>query len=354
MNDFIISNLQDSSILSLNDMKDSVKIDPPYQREGGVWSADKKQLFIDSLLNKYDVPKFYFHQLTGSFKDPKYLYSIIDGRQRLETIWEFIEGKFPLADNFVFLEDPSIQLAGLTYPELASNFPRQATRLNGRTLSVIVVATDDIDFIEDMFTRLNEAVPLNAAEKRNSFGGPLPLITRDLVNRPFFTSNIRVSQTRYQHHDLVAKLLYLQYNLTHQKKIVDTKKSSLDDFYKNFIKLDNYTGKAKELSETTKTVLSKMESKFVSKDPLLRSSGVVPVYYLLFSKNIAAGTETKISRKRLLDFETSRSVNREKFSKGQNEINREWLEYDELSRSSNDAAAIAARVKTIQAYIDSL
>jgi hypothetical protein len=352
MSEFIISNLQDSSILSLNDMKESVQIDPTYQREGGVWSEDKKQLFIDSLLNKYDVPKFYFHQLTGIYKHPSYLYSIIDGRQRLETIWDFIDGKFALADTFVFLEDPSIKLAGLTYLELAREFPRQATRLNGRTLTVIVVATEDMDFIEDMFTRLNEAVPLNAAEKRNSFRGPLPGITRDLVQRPFFTDCVRVSQTRYQHHDVVAKILYLQFGLIHNNKVGDTKKATLDDFYRTFPKLFNAANEASVLLNMVTTILEKMEATFTSKDQLLRSTGVLPVYFVLFSQAVSIGQADKITRKRLVDFEAMRAENREKFAGGEDNVNREWLEYDELSRSSNDAAAIAARVMTIQTYLD--
>ena len=38
---------------------------PPYQRESSVWSLEKQQLFIDSLLNGYDVPKIYLHDLRG-------------------------------------------------------------------------------------------------------------------------------------------------------------------------------------------------------------------------------------------------------------------------------------------------
>ena len=61
-----------------------------------------------------------------------------------------------------------------------------------------------------MFSRLNEAVPLAAAEKRNAFGGPLTVIFRQLAEHRFFKEKAKISASRYRHHDLVAKLLYLQ------------------------------------------------------------------------------------------------------------------------------------------------
>ena len=42
----------------------TLNLDPPYQREGDIWSRDKKRLFIDSLINGFDVPKFYFNRIT--------------------------------------------------------------------------------------------------------------------------------------------------------------------------------------------------------------------------------------------------------------------------------------------------
>lgn len=40
-----------------------INTNPKYQREAGIWSKEKKQLFIDSLLNGFDVPKIYFHDI---------------------------------------------------------------------------------------------------------------------------------------------------------------------------------------------------------------------------------------------------------------------------------------------------
>lgn len=59
-----------------------------------------------------------------------------------------------------------------------------------------------------MFSRLNEAVALNAAEKRNALGGPAPKAIRRVAMFPFFTKKLNISNKQYQHRDLAAKFLY--------------------------------------------------------------------------------------------------------------------------------------------------
>jgi hypothetical protein len=349
MTAFDITTLQDASILTLNDMQDQILINPEYQREGGVWNRYKKQLFIDSLLNKYDVPKFYFHRLAGDFKSADKEYAIIDGRQRLEAIWEFLNNEFPLSDDFVFLEDSSIELAGLYFKDFRSVNSRMTTRLYGRSLVVMVVITDDLDFIEDMFTRLNEAAPLNAAEKRNSFGGPLPKITRELVRHPFFTETIKVSPSRYRHHDLVAKMIFLEFGTQNFDVVSDTKKATLDHFYRFF--KDRDPAELNNTLSVLQSTLDAMADVFGNKDELLRSAGVIPVYYMLFAKMVRDGGQILIDRSDLLAFEERRASNRLLFQQEATDVDFRLLEYDELAQSSNDGTALSARLETLIEYL---
>ena len=98
--------LDHSTIQSIHSEWDAIVKDPPYQRNGDIWSLEKKQLLIDSIINRYDIPKLYFHRYEReeSCRTGK-MYAIIDGRQRLETIVKFIEGGFALSDDFEYLED---------------------------------------------------------------------------------------------------------------------------------------------------------------------------------------------------------------------------------------------------------
>ncbi len=344
MSKFVISQMQDASVLAMHDIKKTIQIDPVYQRVGGVWSLKKQQLFLDSLLNRYDIPKFYLHNLTTQ-KGSKFDYAIIDGRQRLEAIWGFMEGNFALGRDFEYFDDPAVKAAGMTYKEIANEYPRLLTRLHSRTLSVVLITADELDFIEDMFSRLNEAVPLNAAEKRNALGGPIPLVLRELVQHKFFRQTISISDSRYRHHDVAVKLLYLE----DSEEIVDTKRASLDLFVKG--NAEKTPLEIDPIRKRTQKILDALSSVFTDKDQLLTSSGMVVVYYVLFSKAVKEGKAARIKRKSLVDFEELRQENRELFAKEDKRVNLKLIEFDELAQSSNDGAAIRQRYEMLREHL---
>jgi len=341
MKNFHIHDMPDSSVLALSDLREKVNLSPGYQRPGGVWSPKKKQLFIDSLLNGYDIPRLYFHHLTGKWAEAEHEYSIIDGRQRLEAIWDFIDGKFALSDDFKFFDNDEYNAAGMTFSEIQEKYPRLLIKLHARSLSVAVVTADDIDFIEDMFSRLNEAVPLNAAEKRNAFGGPLPKIFKELASHKFFETKVPFSATRYRYYDVAAKLLVQE----SAKDIVDTKRSRLDDFVKS--NKNKSADSFADLINRTVKILDKMSNIFSDKDILLKSTGMVVVYFVLFSRY----PNLDVSRPKLLAFEEARRANREAFEKEELGVNFSWIEYDELAQSANDGAAIKERVEILSNYL---
>ena len=184
-----ISEMRNSSVLRLYAEREGIQVDPDYQRMGEVWNLEKQQLLVDTILNELDMPKLYFHEFATPHKleDGRTVkYAVIDGRQRLEAIWGFIDGKFPLSDNFEYFGDTNIDAKRLTYADLGANYQFLKTILDSYTMPVMNVLTDDQDLIEEMFSRLNEAVPLNAAEKRNAMGGPMAPIIRDVASHAFF------------------------------------------------------------------------------------------------------------------------------------------------------------------------
>ena len=84
------SNMQISSILT-NLFYFGTNMNPEYQRDY-VWEKSDKISLIDSIFNDYDIGKFLFRKLP--FKENSPSYEIVDGKQRLNAIKEFIEGKF--------------------------------------------------------------------------------------------------------------------------------------------------------------------------------------------------------------------------------------------------------------------
>src|SRR5689334_18410826 len=77
----------------------SIDTAPPYQRRGRLWSDTDKAYLIDSILNGFDIPKLYMADFTfadSPLNVKKLPYAIIDGKQRLEAILDFFDGKIRL------------------------------------------------------------------------------------------------------------------------------------------------------------------------------------------------------------------------------------------------------------------
>lgn len=345
--EFRVGPLQDSAVLHIYSQKDAIQIDPPYQREGDVWTAEKQQLLIDSILNGFDIPKLYFHEFAPMkiVGKRKYKYAIVDGRQRLQAIWDFIENGFPLSEDFTYLHDDSIRAAGLTYSGLAEKYPTLKITFDSRTLPVTTIQTNDLDLIEEMFSRLNEAVPLNAPEKRNAWGGPIPQVVKDLVKHKFFAEIVKVTSKRYKHYDIATKFLLFE----HAGNAVDTKKVYLDDFVRDFKEGDRVA--ANKLRDQCVQVMDAMVDKFSKKDLLLGSIGVLPLYYLLFQKALKENWYPKIQRTVFQKFDDAEKQNRLRAEKEMADADYELLEFGRLSQSPNDGVAIRFRLKVLTKFV---
>ena len=343
--EFRIVSLQQSSVINLHQQKEHMLMNPDYQRESGVWSLEKRQLLIDSLLNGFDIPKFYLHEFFPAkrIKGITYNYAIIDGRQRLETIWAFIEGQFPLDANFKWLRDPKVQIAGMTYPEIGKTHPQIKDFFNGITLDVVAIISKDIELIEEMFYRLNEAAPLNAAEKRNAFSGPVTPLIRKLASSSFFSSHIPYSNRRYRHYDLACKLIYF----CREKGVTDTKRVYLDEF----VRSTKDPKIAKKYYQEAHRISKRMAAVFRNKDILLRSPGMIAVYFLLIRERWAQQEFKRITRARLLKFEETRAKNRTKAESDETKADYELLEFDRLTQTPNDKYALEFRLKVLRDWL---
>jgi hypothetical protein len=142
--------------------RSAIDIDPPYQRPADAWDLRRRQRFIDSLLNGFDVPKFYLHDVRGGPR-PTIAYTVVDGKQRLTSMWSFLVDGLPLADDFRSTSAaPGTEASpppspGDRYTDLA---PAWRTALLRTYLSVVLIQDATVDEIEELFARLNSGVPL--------------------------------------------------------------------------------------------------------------------------------------------------------------------------------------------------
>ena len=228
---FQILKLEAKPLLWWSTQQAKIDMQPVYQREGRLWSRADKAYLIDSILNGYDIPKIYIADFTvgGAKLNKRGLpYAIIDGKQRLEAVFDFYNGNLLLDDEFVFQANPKLKLAGLGYPDLTKRYPEVADAFNTWPLSVVHVVTDEPEKIDELFVRLNRSKPLTGAEIRNAMAGPVTELNRLLIKHELFRSCVSFSKKRAQDKNAATKLLLFEYS----GMPVETKKASLDKFAK--------------------------------------------------------------------------------------------------------------------------
>ena len=75
---------------------DQLDLDPPYQRRS-VWTPKDRKFFLDTIFRTYPSPSIFLHKV---LQDGKTIYRVVDGKQRLETIFKFINNKLAVDKDF--------------------------------------------------------------------------------------------------------------------------------------------------------------------------------------------------------------------------------------------------------------
>lgn len=258
--------------------RDRIDMNPPYQRKGRRWSKSDKQYLIDSIINGFDVPKLYFSDFTwgpSALNANSSAYAVIDGKQRLEAIFDFFDGALALSPDFIYIPDTTVDIAGLTLDELRHKHPNIAEDFENFNPIIMGVVTSEKRYIEELFVRLNRSRSLTGAEVRNAMPGPLPELFRQVANHEFFVSHAKFPDGAGQILNLAAKIFLFET----QKAFDNTKKVNLDRLTKSASKQEDaiFLDAAKRVFQ----VLDDMAEIFVFGDQLLTTEGPIPVYYWL-------------------------------------------------------------------------
>ncbi len=330
---FKIENLPTKPLQWWISQRTKIDMDPPFQRAGRLWSRGDKSFLIDSILNEYDIPKIYMADFTYgnvTLNKKGLPYAIIDGKQRLEAIFEFYSGEVVLDDSFVSQQNPSMKLGGLGYSDLTKSYPDVADIFKNHPLSVVHVITDEQERIDELFVRLNRSKPLTGAEIRNAMSGPSTEIIRLLADHELFKLRVKFTTKRAQDKNAATKLLLFEYN----GELVETKRSNLDRFVKKVKKESRE--KIELASRRVIDILDRMSEIFLPGDPMLKSAGVFPVFYWLIRQ--VDPKHDQYVREFLNIFEKTRKQNRDKASdtSSKRELDSELMTFDRLNRSTDD------------------
>jgi hypothetical protein len=332
----------EKSLIWWYEQRSKINMSPTYQRRGNLWNKTKKALLIDSVLNEYDIPKIYLADFTYAdtkLNEAKTPYAVIDGKQRLEAFFDFFEGNLRLDKDFVFNDDPSLDLKELSFFDLKESLPKVAQRFERYSPTVMSVLTDEEDRVDEMFVRLNSGLQVTAAERRNAMPGPVPKLIRKLVLHEVFTSKISFDTRRMQEYNAVAKILLIEF----RGRFVDTKARNLDGFVK-----DNVTKNISVFDSTLKTinrVLDELTSLFKDRDSVLSTTGPIPLYYW-FIKNTR--THKKYIRSFLEEFNVQVRSNLVISQDNPDKADGELTSYYTMARTTNDQGSLSGRYEILR------
>lgn len=173
----LLTSAVDYNLSTLSSLIRSKQIDlsPKYQRRNR-WTVQRKSKLVESFLMNVPIPPIFLNE------DEYGHYSVIDGKQRLTAINEFLLGRFSLAGLEVFSE-----FNGSHFDQLPSTLQTVLeTRANLR--AVIILRQSDPDIKHQVFQRLNTGgIKLNPQEIRNSAwpGGLNNMILEESESKDF-------------------------------------------------------------------------------------------------------------------------------------------------------------------------
>ena len=147
---------------SIRELFDSYKrketiLSPKFQRRP-VWEYKAKSYLIDSILSGFPIPRIFVRESTNI--DMSACREIIDGQQRLKTIFDFLNDGFRISKihNKVY--------GGYCYSELPDEVKKDFLKY---PISAILLIDVDDNTVFDIFARLNTySVKLNSQELLNS------------------------------------------------------------------------------------------------------------------------------------------------------------------------------------------
>jgi hypothetical protein len=151
------------SVATLIDLihNQELELEPEFQRNF-VWDKRTASLFIDSLLIGFPTPNLFFGR--NALRED---FIVIDGLQRLKTIYFFITERFSNGEGFRLEGLAGRSWNGLSYKDLPLTLQR---RLKNTIQNATII--DDIEFnpsiVHELFYRINTGgIPLTSQEVRN-------------------------------------------------------------------------------------------------------------------------------------------------------------------------------------------
>jgi len=155
-------------------------LQPDFQRQY-VWDRKKASRLVESVFLRVPLPIIYLSE------QPDGKEYVIDGQQRLTSLFSFIDGKFPSGEPFKLIGLTAYkELNKRAFTELDEELQNRIQDYNLRTVTLLKQSDADLKF--EIFERLNTgSEPLNDMELRNCvYRGPYNALLKELAAEPDF------------------------------------------------------------------------------------------------------------------------------------------------------------------------
>lgn len=232
---------------------------PVFQR-GIVWSEQKMELLIDSILRGIDIPKLYLQRTEKGW-------DCIDGHQRIRSIVGFFD------EDFTHKGERFSQLIDI------DKITIESYKL---TITEVEEITDEE--VRLLFMRLQLGVPLNAGEKLNAIKSNLGDFVKKMAETPFMR-NVSIPQRRFAKEQVCAQICNNSFVLNTTGDFISSKYEDLENLYRAYKDFDPQSKEAKWIM----TVLNKLHEIFSDDTVEIRNRASIVSIYLLVEELLRDG-----------------------------------------------------------------
>lgn len=274
------------NLKAMYDEKHTLRMDHVIQRQSGQWDGDKlkKSLLIHSILANYPIPPLYC--LKEPVNDKDYSYSVLDGKQRLTTIFDYIDGKYALDEETpgVIIDDVTYGLGNKYFTDLDIECQQELLRFK---FTIYGFEDADDDLIEEIFFRLNNSTPLSKPQKSMALTGVQnAAFIKSILSDKFFSEICKFSTLQRRKSDDMCTLLQSMMLLDNRYYGYEYSSLSANEVmnYAAYIK-NNYSDEQKE---RLYDIIDYLEKAFPEQEKMLKK---INIPMIILAANIAMGKD---------------------------------------------------------------
>ncbi len=280
----------DNMYLSVSDLKrkydrlkngitaNTLKLDESFQRNGGIWGKKNKSLLIESVVLNIPIPSIYLSE------DKEGTLIVIDGRQRLSTLFDYMDDKFRLSGLSIMSE-----LNGKKFSQLVGDLSKYKSKIEDRSLHVAKIryGTDET-FIVETFERVNtKGARLNAQEIRNALHQGKSTALLNDISDLYDGENEIIEKSRMKDKYLILRYIAMKLYYEELKKNNKVEFKSITDYLASVMKYLNRMSDEK-INTIKNDFISSYDRaiKIFGKKQAFRLSNKTPINMIVFETTL--------------------------------------------------------------------